>query len=90
MELSAVVPFGGGKAYYSVSPESTGVYQARLRNFEGNPVSPPPSEIILVRGVKQWSGSVDSVELLRELGNAIDTTARSGDFIFPDSEPGES
>ena len=39
----------------------------------------PPSEVILVRGYRQWSGSYGRQDLLNEIGKAIETRNREGD-----------
>ncbi|HEX6333959.1 MAG TPA: hypothetical protein VFZ78_07015 [Flavisolibacter sp.] len=76
MELKAVVAYDGGVAHYSVSPESTGLYQARLEKYEGSGDRTPPEELILVRGVRHWSGSTEQQVLLDELGRAIESRER--------------
>ena len=74
MQLKAVVQYEGGWAHYDVSPESHGIYQARLLRFEGSTDRPPPpEELILVRGYRQWSGSYERQELLNEIGNFIES-----------------
>jgi len=78
MELETVVQFEGGLAYYSVSPETNGIYQARLLQYKGSPDKCPPPEVILVRGYRQWSGSYDRQDLLNEIGKAIETRSRTG------------
>jgi len=77
--VKAVVQFEGGLAHYVVSPESNGIYQARLLQYEGgSPDKAPPSEVILVRGYRQWSGSDERQDLLNEIGNAIECRNRTG------------
>ena len=78
MQMKSVVPFDGGVAHYLVSPESSGIYQARLLRFEGTCEKLPPSELILVKGYRQWSGSFDRQDLLNSLGEAIDGRNRTG------------
>jgi hypothetical protein len=78
MEMKAVVPFGEGMAHYLVSPESSGIYQARLVDFEGTAERKPPDEVILVKGYRQWSGSYERQDLLNSLGEAIESRAREG------------
>ena len=72
MELKAVVVFEGRNAHYNVSPETNGIYQARLIHYEGPPQKAPPSEVILVKGYRQWTGSYDRQELLNEIGRVIE------------------
>ena len=78
MELETVVQFNGGLAYYSVSPESHGIYQARLLRYEGCSDRVPPTEVILVKGYRQWSGSYERQDLLNQIGKAIESRARTG------------
>lgn len=79
MELNAVVPFEDGVAYYTISPERNGIYQARLLRYEGQSDKRPPAEVILVRGYRQWSGSYERQDLLNEIGNVIESKNLSGD-----------
>ncbi len=76
MEWKAVVQFEEGLACYQITPESNGIYQARLLQYQGNAARLPPSEIILVRGYRQWSGSYERQDLLNELGKAIEAMNR--------------
>lgn len=76
--MKAVVPFDEGIAYYVVSPESSGIYQAKLVDYQGNTVNKPPSEVILVKGYRQWSGSFERQDLLNSLGEAIESRMREG------------
>ena len=78
MEMKAVVPFDEGIAHYLVAPESSGIYQARLVQFEGNAERMPPTEVILVKGYRQWSGSYERQDLLNSLGEAIERRTREG------------
>lgn len=78
MELETVVPFNDGLAYYAISPESNGIYQARLLRYEGSLDRQPPAEIILVRGYRQWSGSAERQDLLNQIGKAIENRSRAG------------
>jgi hypothetical protein len=73
MELRAVVEFEGGLAHYNVYPETNGIYQARLLQYDGSSDRTPPKEVILVRGYRQWSGSYDRQDLLNEIGNVIES-----------------
>ena len=74
-----MVQFDDGFAHYAISPETNGIYQARLLKFDGSSDRMPPSEVILVRGYRQWSGSYGRQDLLNEIGKAIETRNREGD-----------
>ncbi|HEU0110058.1 MAG TPA: hypothetical protein VFQ73_04235 [Flavisolibacter sp.] len=78
MELKAIVQFEGGLAHYNVLPETNGIYQARLLQYDGNSEKAPPSEVILVRGYRQWSGSYERQDLLNDIGNVIESRSRNG------------
>jgi hypothetical protein len=78
MEIKAIVPFDGGVAHYLISPEGSGVYQARLLEFQGEAPGMPPSELVLVKGYRQWRGSYDRQDLLNGIGDAIDGRQRHG------------
>lgn len=78
MELKAIVEFEGGLAHYRILPESNGIYQARLLEYDGNSGKTPPEEVILVRGYRQWSGSYDRQDLLNNIGNFIEERSRTG------------
>ncbi len=79
MVINAVVPFEEGLAHYIVSPESNGIYQAKLVDFQGVAQKQPPKEVILVKGYRQWSGSYDRQELLNQIGSIIESRVRKGD-----------
>lgn len=78
MELETIVEYDGGLAYYSISPETNGIYQARLLQYKGDSDRPPPTEVILVRGYRQWSGSYERQDLLNQIGKAIESRNRTG------------
>lgn len=78
MVINAVVPFEEGLAHYIVSPESNGIYQARLVDFQGVAERKPPAEVILVKGYRQWSGSYDRQDLLNQIGSVIESRVRQG------------
>ncbi|MGZ3838100.1 MAG: hypothetical protein ACXVBI_06005 [Flavisolibacter sp.] len=78
MEMKAVVEFEGGLAHYHISPETNGIYQARLLQYEGNSGKNPPAEVILVRGYRQWSGSYERQDLLNNIGSIIEERNREG------------
>lgn len=78
MELETVIQFNDGLAYYAISPESNGIYQARLLRYEGSHDRLPPTEVILVKGYRQWSGSSERQDLLNQIGKAIEGRSRVG------------
>lgn len=79
MELEAVVTYLGEQAHYAVTPETGGIYQARLIRYEGPDVITPPETVTLVRGVRHWVGSTAESYLVDELGKAIEHRVRGSD-----------
>jgi len=83
MELKAVVQFEGGLAHYQISPESNGIYQAHLLQYDGSVDNAPPVEVILVRGYRQWSGSYERQDLLNKIGDIIEERNRVNNASEP-------
>ncbi len=79
MELTAIVRYLGDLAHYSVTPESNGIYHAKLIRYEGPDVVTPPENLILVRGARNyWVGSTAEQPLLDALGQSIEERVSSG------------
>ncbi|HEX2535929.1 MAG TPA: hypothetical protein VHK69_19445 [Chitinophagaceae bacterium] len=76
MDWNAIVPYEGAWAHYSITPESNGIFTARLLKYEGHGGNIPPDNVLLVRSVRRWIGSSDQ-KLIDELGNVIER-ARDG------------
>ena len=76
MELKATVQFYGDPAYYTVTIERDGIYNARLLTYDGPNIMAPPEQVILVRSVRKWSGSYCEQDFIEELGRAIDERQR--------------
>jgi hypothetical protein len=72
MELETIVKYGSGRACFKIRREDAGIYYASLVYFEGDKKTRPPQEITLIRGIRQWTGSHDSTELLNQLGKSIE------------------
>lgn len=72
MKLEAVVKYGNGRARFKISKENPGIYYANLLHFDGSKEFCPPSEITLIRGVRQWTGSHEDEALLNDLGKVIE------------------
>jgi hypothetical protein len=86
MKLDAEVRINEGTAHFSVSPKGPGMYQAKLIRFNGMPEEAPPSRIILVRSVRQWTGSCDNEKLLNELGQVIDRIVSDAPIFKKDAD----
>jgi hypothetical protein len=72
MWFSGIAKYEGGLAHYNIIQEKEGLYHAILIKYDGRPDHIPPGNIILVRGVWHWSGSINNQSLLDELGSVID------------------
>jgi hypothetical protein len=73
VELETKVIYKGGGARFLIRPETEGIYTALLISFTGESSQSPPGEITLVRGVRNWAGSIEDEILLGELGKFIDS-----------------
>jgi hypothetical protein len=73
MFRKAVVQHEGGLAHYQVSEDRPGIYQLRLVYYSGTPDSRPPDDLVLVKSLRQWTGSSDRPRLIKELGRSIET-----------------
>ena len=78
MNFLASVLFQNAIAHYTITEEEEGVFLARLQHFSGLSDEAPPVQILLMRGIRRWIGSLDNPEVLEALGHAIDTMATSG------------
>ena len=76
MWFTGIANYEGGLAHYNIIQEKEGLYHAILVKYDGKPTNKPPSNIILVRGMRHWSGSVEDENLLNQLGTVIDTRIR--------------
>lgn len=72
MELTVPVPYEGALAYYDILQESEGIFLAILDTYEGELSLSPPARIVLIRGVRRWTGSFTHQPVLDELGRAIE------------------
>ena len=72
MEFEATLAYNDGTACFKIRKENPGIYSARLLYFEGPKKARPPKEIVLIRGVRHWTGSYENEELLNKLGKAIE------------------
>ena len=73
VELEVMVNYKGSDACFSIRPERNGIYTASLISFTGESNQSPPEKITLVKGVRNWAGSIEDDILLSELGKFIDT-----------------
>jgi hypothetical protein len=82
MEWKTVVRFLEDQAYYEIIPEHTGIYHARLIQYEGPSGITPPEKVTLVKGIRRWNGSYEEQDFLNELGRAIEDRQRGHDTSF--------
>ena len=84
MELNISVSYLGAVANYKVISEHQYLFHAQLLSYDGSlDYSPPPANLVLVKGVRCWLGSFDQQGFINELGNAIEAKMQSEDFISP-------
>lgn len=76
MKLKAVIQYLGKRATYEISPDTAGIYQARLLRYNGGDLVTPPQEITLVRSVRRWAGSNEERPVIDALGKIIDRRVR--------------
>jgi hypothetical protein len=72
MSWNVTVKHRGALAFYQIHREGPGLYAATLVHYRGEVVHAPSRDIVLVRGVRQWTGSVEDETLLRQLGTKIE------------------
>lgn len=84
MEMKACVWYLGDLAHYSITPDSYGIYQARLIKYEGPDMVTPPENVLLVRSARHWVGSSDDSQFIQELGQAIEERVRHSDPHSPE------
>ncbi|HEV7329996.1 MAG TPA: hypothetical protein VGN63_03055 [Flavisolibacter sp.] len=72
MELETIIKFRSSAACYRIQNDSEGIFTANLIYFEGDDEQAPPAGITMVKGIRNWTGSVEDEILLSELGKFID------------------
>lgn len=81
MDLKASVKYGNGNALFELYRDSPGLYHADLVHFDGDKKLSPPKKITMVRGIRQWTGSFEDVDLLNQLGKVIEESYPSSPGI---------
>lgn len=71
-EMKVMIRYKSGKACFRIHEESAGIYTACLLFFNGINKEELPKEITLVKGIRNWTGSMEDDMLLSELGEFID------------------
>ncbi|HUQ97070.1 MAG TPA: hypothetical protein VM010_05355 [Chitinophagaceae bacterium] len=77
-DVETKIKYNNADASFRIQKERAGIYTAYLICFEGDDVHTPPEAITLLKGFRNWTGSVDDEVLLAQLGAFID---RQGDQI---------
>jgi hypothetical protein len=72
MEIAASFDYKGALAHFKIRKENSGIYYADLIRYEGAPCNAPPEKIIIIRGIRQWTGSYNDDYLLSRLGEIIE------------------
>jgi hypothetical protein len=72
MHLDITVSYRNALAYYSVLKEAEGIYLAILQKYEGDREQAPPLRIVLIKSIRNWTGSFEHSELINGIGKAIE------------------
>ena len=72
VELETIINYRSCAACYRIQNESEGIFSAYLLYFDGDDSQAPPDGITLVKGIRNWTGSIEDEILLSELGKFID------------------
>lgn len=78
MKWRATVQYLGKRAYYEITPDAGGIYQARLLRYDGGDIIAPPQSVTLVRSVRRWAGSNEERLIVDALGAVIDRRVSGG------------
>ncbi|RYZ61837.1 MAG: hypothetical protein EOO14_03910 [Chitinophagaceae bacterium] len=70
--METIIRYRSIAACYKVQNEAEGIFTANLLYHDGDTEQSPPEGITLVKGVRNWTGSVEDEILLGELGKFID------------------
>jgi hypothetical protein len=79
VEFETRVKYNSAYASFRIQKERAGIYTAYLISFDGDDIHTPPEEITLLKGIRNWTGSIDDEVLLEQLGASIDTEAHQND-----------
>ena len=72
MEIAASFNYKGALAHFKIRKENSGIFYADLFRYEGEPSNAPPEKLIIIRGIRQWTGSYNDDYLLSRLGEIIE------------------
>jgi hypothetical protein len=81
MRFNATIQHKAALAFYEIYREAPGIYSAELTYYEGATCNMPPIQINLVRGIRQWAGSVDDKKILNSLGAIIENNMNSSPLL---------
>lgn len=70
MRFKAALCYQNSIAFYSIYPIDTNTYKAKLDECSGH--SQPPILINLQKNIKGWNSDCEDIEIVSELGAAID------------------
>lgn len=90
MELKTAIYYRNAYAHFSITRENTRVYCTELLIYDGDPQHRPPETILLLRGQHRWWGSAEDAELVRLLGDFIDTLADNNQFFTETNNSAET
>ena len=72
MELTAVVPYKGALAHYSIRSNVYSIYETSLSAYEGSAADQPPAFFLLLNNGARWVSSLAEELFTDELGKAIE------------------
>jgi hypothetical protein len=72
VELETIIRYRNFSACYKVQNEAEGIFTANLLYHDVDEGQAPPEGITMVKGIRNWTGSVEDESLLSELGKFID------------------
>lgn len=78
--MEVVIVYKGALAYYIINQVSLDVYNASLKRYGGYEYI--PQYVTLTRSFRHWTGSIEDVALMDELGRSIDRNFQN-DPLFP-------
>jgi hypothetical protein len=80
--MEVKVLYQGYFAEYKVLPEQGNLYLAELIHYDGSmEYNPPPSTLLLIKGIRRWLGSFDQPDFLNDIGSVIESRMKSEDYI---------
>jgi hypothetical protein len=77
MELTAVIPYKGALAHYSIRSNAYSVFETILSAYEGVAANQPPSFFLMLKNGTRWMSSLEEEVFTEELGKAIELATQN-------------